>query len=151
MLPTIRTLCMTTALMSPHSQSPHTPSPVALWLQLFFGLAPAVSTLLSQARSYGAYRARLASHWEQLVERDQQQRQQRQQQRQQQQQLYPGSGQGAAAHTHALACVAVPPPNPDEWQYDAAMRGVRVAKRLEPALVACAAAVLLWVGTSGEW
>ena len=125
--------CAHSALPPPSSCA----AAAVVWAQLMSVMVPTAGMLLVQARAYGAYRARLVTHWARLVEEQQQQ--------QQQQQQLASSGSGAAAHTHALACVLAPPPNSDEWEYDAALRGEDEAKRLDLALVACAAVALVWL------
>ena len=71
-----------------------------------------------QARAYSAYRVRLAWHWSRMLEGQQQRR-------------------------RRTSCGSLPPPNADEWQYAAALRGVRGMQEHALMIAACAVAAVL--------
>ena len=119
-----------------------------VWAQLLSVMVPTAGMLLAQARAYGAYRARLVTHWARLVE-EQQQQQQQQQQRpdERQQQRHSNYGVTERACMPGGASALMPAPNPDEWEYYATLRGVKAVWEHAPEIAACAVAGLLCLAT----
>ena len=110
-----------------HPTHPHNPThpcaAVALWLQALSLGVPTAAMLLVQARAYSAYRARCAQHWLHALRH-------------------------GGRHRHIYAAPGpLPPPHADEWQYAAALRGLRGMQEHALVIAACAVAAVLWLFT----